>query len=129
MSKACEKKKKELRQEMDELNDKFEKELEDIYDDFKMKFSVLADSTNDDIIANTTLRFKLQKELMLMKREKINIENNIKDSVEYLHKVENTLYGKNVFDLELNQSELENIQDLNLRRERAHLMKNNPIVH
>lgn len=121
--------KKELEDQITGLNKKFEAEIKSITSDFSKRFEKLQSIIKEDFIANQNDNFKYQKEIMLLKREKLNIEREIENSIPILHKVEDALFGRVLFNLETNDETLENIPNMNLRSEHMQSMKNGQIIH
>ena len=121
--------KEELKEEIDGLNKKYTDEIANIVEEYSKKFKSIEDCIRNDYIKKQTEGFKLQKELMLLKRDKLLMEKKVAAAVEKLNEVEGSLYGQKVFDLEAVQKDLNNISTLNLRIERAELMENSQIIH
>lgn len=121
--------KKELRADMDVMKKKFDKELTEMLEEFKKQFHTIEDQIKDDFIARQNEHFKLQKEITLLQRDKLNLEKQIELTSFRLEDVENQLYGRPIFELEPNQKELDNISEINLRPELSSSMKNRQIIH
>lgn len=121
--------KEELKEEIDELNRKYTNEIENIVQDYSKRFKGIEDCVRNDYIKKQTEGFKLQKELMLLKRDKLLMEKKVAAAVAKLNEVEGTLYGRKIFDLETVHKELDNISDINLRIDRVDLMKNSQVIH
>jgi len=83
----------------------------------------------DDFVTNQNEYFKLQKEITLLQREKLALEKKIDSTVLHLDKIEGVIYGKNLFDLDPNTRDLDNISDINLRPELTSSMKNKRTIH
>jgi hypothetical protein len=121
--------KKELLAEMEVMKKKFEAEMNEMAEEFKKKFVVVEEQIKDDFIAEQNTHFKQQKEITILQRDKINLEKQIELTTYRLHDIENQLYGRPIFDLEPNQTELDNISTINLRPEFSSSMKNRQIIH
>lgn len=121
--------KKELEDQIAAQKKKFEDEINTLTMDFSKKFENLQSIIKEDFIANQNDNFKYQKEIMLLKRDKLNIEKEIENSIPALHRVEDALFGRVLFNLEINDGTLENIPNMNLRAEQFQSMKNGQVIH
>ncbi len=115
--------------EIEELKQKFEKEIEKINQDFLTKFEKLTSIIKQDFIANQNDNFKYQNDITLLKRDKLELESRIEKLVPLLQRTEDTLYGREIFKLEPNDKTLDNIQNINLRAEHVLSMRNGEIIH
>ena len=67
---------------------------------------------------------------MLLNRDKLQIEKEIQYEVTRLNDLESVLYDRdNMFDVEPADKNLDHISEMNLREEKAGIMKNNKIIH
>lgn len=121
--------KKTLEKQIEEIKKKFEDEVKNINNEFSKKFERLTAIIKEDFVANQNENFKLQKEITLLQRDKLNLEREIENCPPILHGVEDTLYGRAIFNLESNEPGLEDIHHMNLRQEYTMSMKNNQIIH
>jgi len=122
-------KKMELKKEMDDMKRKFERELKDLVTDSKRIFKNIRSVVHEDEVNSLTDRFKMQKEIVLLQKEKNKIEKEIEEGLKKINAYENNLYGRKVFELQAVKGFLENISDNNLRSSRSKLMKNRKIIH
>lgn len=122
-------KKIELKQEIEDLKTNFNKGIETLMKDLPRRMKEVEDRVTNDIVGKQTGGFKMQKELVILQRDKNNLEKEIAECVEKINKIEDTLYGNRIFDLEPADKGLDNISDLNLRSDRFNLMKNSQILH
>ena len=121
--------KKELKEEMDNLNRRFEKEINDLVADSRRVFKEMRRVIHENEVNNLTDKFKMQKEIVILQREKERIENEIEQGLQKVNKYEKNLYGGKVFELQAVKGFLEHISDNNLRLSRSKLMKNRRIIH
>lgn len=118
-----------MEKQIEEIKKKFEDEVKNINDEFSKKFEKLTAIIKEDFVANQNENFKLQKEITLLQRDKLNLEREIENCPPILHAVEDTLYGRAIFNLESTDPALEHIPNMNLRQEYTMSMKNNQIIH
>lgn len=121
--------KKELKDEMDTLKKDFERELKDLVADSRKKFKETRRIIYENEVDNLTDKFKMQKEVVLLQREKAKMENEIEENLKKINTSEKRLYGRKVFELQAMKGFLEHISDKNLRLNRSKLMKNRRIIH
>jgi len=122
-------KKKELRNEMNALQTNFERELKDLVADSRRIFKEFRGIIHENEVNNLTDKFKMQKEICLLQREKEKIEKEIEEGLQKINAYEKNLYGRKVFELQAVKGFLDRISDNNLRLSRSKLMKNRRIIH
>jgi predicted nucleic acid-binding Zn-ribbon protein len=122
-------KKVELKKEIEDLKTNFNKGIETLMQELPRRMKEVEDRVQNDIVGKQTGGFKMQKELVLLRRDKMTLEKEIEECVEKINKLEDSLYGKRIFDLEPADKGLDNISDLNLRSDRFALMKNSQLLH
>jgi len=122
-------KKKELRNEMNALKTNFERELKDLVADSRRIFKELRGIIHENEVNNLTDKFKMQKEICLLQREKEKIEKGIEEGLQKINAYEKNIYGRKVFELQAVKGFLDRISDNNLRLSRSKLMKNRRIIH
>jgi len=121
--------KKLLEKQIEDIKKKFDDEVKNINNDFSKKFERLVSVIKEDFVANQNENFKLQKEITLLQRDKLNLEREIENCLPILHQVEDIMYGRAIFNLEANDEALEGIPHMNLRPEYTMSMKNGHIIH
>jgi len=121
--------KQKVEKEIADIKKKFEDEITNVVDIFKKKFEVLKDIIKEDFVVNQNDNFKLQKEITLLQRDKLIIENDIQSCIPYLQSFDNVLYGAQVFNLETNEEGLAHISNMNLRVQQSLSMTNGPTIH
>lgn len=122
-------KKIELKKEIEDLKTNFNKGIETLMQELPRRMKEVEDRVQNDVVGKQTGGFKMQKELVLLRRDKMTLEKEIEECVEKINKLEDSLYGKRIFDLEAADKGLDNISDLNLRSDRFALMKNSQLLH
>lgn len=103
--------------------------MKNIEEGFSKRFEQLQSVIKEDFISSQNENFKLQKEIVLLQRDKLKLEKEIQQSLVPLHSLENVLYGKQIFTLEPNEERLNHVSDMNLRAEVMSSMKNKRIIH
>ena len=126
---SCRGDKEALLEEMAKMRRDCEREMEDLTRDLKEKFKVYEDIIRNDVIAHQNDAYRMQKEITLLQRDKLNLENECAKVTEKLNKVESRLYGRNLFSLETNAQELDALSDMNLRSEARNTMTNFAVIH
>jgi len=121
--------KQKLEKEVEEIKKRFEAEIENVVGIFSKKFEKLKDIIKEDFVVNQNENFKLQKEITLLQRDKLILENEILSCVPYLQSMDNVLYGTQVFNLATNEEGLGHIPNINLRVQQSSSMSNGPIIH
>ena len=121
--------KKQVEQEIDDIKKRFEKETSNIEADFLRQFEQLTSIIKEDFVAAQNDNFKFQKEITLLKRDKLKLENEIEECIPPLENLEDVLYGQGIFNLEANEPNLHNISTMNLRAEVHSTMKNSRMIH
>lgn len=118
-----------MQDEIEALKKKNEDEVRDIEERFMKQLQQLQIRITEDSINNQNENFKCQKEIALLQRDKLNIEKEIDSLIPPLERLEDVLYGKNIFALEANEGGLEMISSMNLRPQVQSSMKNRAIIH
>jgi hypothetical protein len=118
-----------LENEIEALKKKNEDEIRDIEERFMKQMQQLQIRITEDSINNQNENFKCQKEIALLQRDKLNLEKDIESLIPPLERLEDVLYGQNIFALQPNEGGLDRISSMNLRPQLQSSMKNKPIIH
>jgi len=121
--------KKQIEKEVEEINKRFEDEVKNIEAGFLKRFEQLKSVITEDFINKQNENFKLQKEIVLLQRDKLKIEKEIQESLPPLQRLEDVLYGREIFTLQPNEERLSHVSNMNLRPEVQSAMKNKKIIH
>ena len=121
--------KEDLRKEMDTMMKGWQKELESITKCYGEKLKGVDDIIKNNSIKMQTEKFKMQKEVVLLQRDKLRLEKEIAEAIHKINGFEDKMYGRPIFNLEPVEEFLDTISDRNLRLEHSHVMKNKPIIH
>lgn len=103
--------------------------MKNIEEGFSKRFEQLQSVIKEDFISSQNENFKFQKQIVLLQRDKLKLEKEIQQSLVPLRRLEDVLYGREIFTLQPNEERLNRVSDMNLRAERASSMKNKGIIH
>jgi len=118
-----------LKREMDNMMKGWTKELEAITKDYGQMMKGVDDTIKNNSVKMQTEKFKMQKEITLLKRDKLKLEKEIEAAIQKINGFEDKMYGQPIFDLEVVDQLLDAISDRNLRVGHRETMKNSKLIH
>jgi hypothetical protein len=95
--------------EIQELKRNHEAEMNKMLSDFRSRFAHFSEDLQQDYFDRQTDGFWFQKDITLLQRDKLNMENDIGKGLLSLAEIENKLYGRELFNLEATNENVENI--------------------
>ena len=97
--------------------------------EFRNRFKQISESLQQDYFDRQTDSFKFQKEITILQRDKLILERDIGTALIKLADIENKLYGRELFNLEAVDENVDNISELNLRPEARVSMSQMETIH
>jgi hypothetical protein len=121
--------KDDLLDEIQDLKRNHEAEMNKMLSEFRSRFAHFSEDLQQDYFDRQTDSFRFQKEITLLQRDKLNMEDDIGRGLVSLAEIENKLYGRELFNLEATDENVENISELNLRPEARLSMSHMGTIH
>ena len=111
------------------IEQRHEDELKEIFHKYMQDMKVYEEKVKDDFIVNQNEYFKYQKEITVLQKDKLIIENEIYEHLQRIANLENQLFNFEAFDLQTDDKELHNVSINNLRTEYQTKMSVKPTLH
>ena len=108
---------KDLEKEIKELEVQLNATDDNVEDEFTPQIKLLSDALNDYMEKQKAENYRLSKEISLLEKEKIEIQQSIYNALGYLHKLEKEVGIKSktynyIYDQNLSENELSNKFDI-----------------
>ena len=107
-----------------------EETMNNLIEQYQKQFKNITECIKDDSVKYQNENFKLQKDIMLLERDKLNLDKEVDQKLECIQILENQFYGVEMGEFIATDQELDYLYQKNLRDEmRSSMTSNRKTIH
>ena len=112
------------------LLENHENTMKNLIEEYKKRFNNITECIKDDSIIYQNENIKLQKDITLLERDKLNLERDVDQKLKLIQNLEHQFYGVELGEFIAVDQELDYLSQRNLRDEmRSSMTSNIKTIH